>query len=633
MIFLLLKRKHELGVQRTNQTNKDKNIYVFSICYFGYEQSGVECEDEIVSHVQLRGENEPVIPIRKPVAAVVPVPVAPVVQPVEKKPLQETTNLQEKTVAATIAIAAPVAIEEIIPEPLVVNPFAGPLLSKPTPITSKIFAPRTDDMDTGFLMPVNDTLIITKEEPADLTHLAPIAGDECVPIQCNVPLLDDLLQWLDAADMEYQVMEGYEEPLPHPLISAATCGSMIDSPIPIPIQSLTAAPVEICPIVKNDVIMNSMPVGSDHSCDSPLLLRSTDPTLLSSTDPLLLSPFKTSSPEPMPSAASSPAPSSRMDFMSSDIFSTFYSDNHGGHSGGGGTAGASSHKSKAGGGYDDESFSGFPIVSDFQEILFSPGNCLDETGPPASPPHLINIIDGSAGGLGTLKIDVGSPIVGPTPLKIDGSTSTGGLGQYVKLNENESPSSMDLFKIDGGCSSPGQTLSPPFGLLTTKKADANVGILQYISNGSPTPKKDNARPLPPELDSDGLLPSKIAKLSYTDEQGNNTPWLKVAEVTPTQPPWGNIVQAQTSPLTKRPAPLTTIGTQTMMEIETNTTAKPLPLQQTQAQQVLLQRQRQLQKYRELLMNPVVLQALLLNGKLMTATSPAAAAANSRKVNN
>lgn len=607
-----------------------QQMFMFLSVIFGY--SGVECEDEIVSHVQMRGEDEPVIPIRKPVPAAAPVPAVPVLQQVEKKePLQETTNLQNKTVA----IAAPIAIEEICPEPLVVNPFAGPLLSKPTPITSKIFAPRTDDMDTGFLMPVNDTLIVTKEEPADLTHLAPIAGDECVPIQCNVPLLDDLLQWLDAADMEYQVMEGYEEPLPHPLISAATCGSMIDSPIPIPLQSLTAAPVEICPIVKDDVVMNSMSVGS---CESPLLLRSTDPTLLSSTDPLLLSPFKTSSPEPMSSAASSPAPSSRMDFMSSDIFSTFYSDHHGGHSGGGGTAGASSHKSKAGGGYDDESFSGFPIVSDFQEILFSPGNCLDETGPPASPPHLINIIDGSTGGLGTLKIDVGSPMIGPAPLKVDGSTSTSGLGS-LKLNEGTS--SMALFKIDGGCSSPAQpSLSPPFGLLTTKQPDTNVGLLQYITSGSPTPKKDNARPLPPELDADGLLPSKIAKLSYTDDQDNSKPWVKVAAVTPIQPPWGRVVEAQTSPLlqveqqqsfSKTPAPLTTIGTQTMMDFETST-AKP----QTQAQLVLQQRQRQLQKYRELLMNPVVLQALLLNGKLMTATtatSATASAANSRKVCN
>ena len=45
------------------------------------------------------------------------------------------------------------------------------------------------------------SILVLKGEPEDLTHLAPIAGDECVPL--NVPLLDDLLKSFDQANMEY----------------------------------------------------------------------------------------------------------------------------------------------------------------------------------------------------------------------------------------------------------------------------------------------------------------------------------------------------------------------------------------------------------------------------------------------
>jgi len=57
--------------------------------------------------------------------------------------------------------------------------------------------------------PVSDynfTSLIFPGEPDDLTHLAPIAGDECVSL--NVPLLDDLLKSFDQANMEYS-LSGY----------------------------------------------------------------------------------------------------------------------------------------------------------------------------------------------------------------------------------------------------------------------------------------------------------------------------------------------------------------------------------------------------------------------------------------
>ncbi|XP_064483845.1 hypoxia-inducible factor 1-alpha-like isoform X2 [Ornithodoros turicata] len=62
--------------------------------------------------------------------------------------------------------------------------------------TTKIFAPRTADMNKGFLMFADDDSGITvlKEEcePEDLTHLAPQAGDDSIPLE-DLPsdVLDD----------------------------------------------------------------------------------------------------------------------------------------------------------------------------------------------------------------------------------------------------------------------------------------------------------------------------------------------------------------------------------------------------------------------------------------------------------
>ncbi|KAL1110206.1 hypothetical protein AAG570_008283, partial [Ranatra chinensis] len=55
---------------------------------------------------------------------------------------------------------------------------------RPQPATAKIFAPRTEDMNKGFLMFSDDDsgFTILKDEPEDLTHLAPTAGDVCVPL-------------------------------------------------------------------------------------------------------------------------------------------------------------------------------------------------------------------------------------------------------------------------------------------------------------------------------------------------------------------------------------------------------------------------------------------------------------------
>ncbi|XP_017761384.1 PREDICTED: protein similar [Eufriesea mexicana] len=64
----------------------------------------------------------------------------------------------------------------------------------PQTATASIFAPRTKDMNKGFLTFSEDHpgLTMLKDEPEDLTHLAPTPGDVCVPLE-DTPFLTDML--------------------------------------------------------------------------------------------------------------------------------------------------------------------------------------------------------------------------------------------------------------------------------------------------------------------------------------------------------------------------------------------------------------------------------------------------------
>ncbi|XP_071868413.1 HIF-1 transcription factor component sima isoform X1 [Bombus fervidus] len=64
----------------------------------------------------------------------------------------------------------------------------------PQTATASIFAPRTEDMNKGFLTFSEDHpgLTMLKDEPEDLTHLAPTPGDVCVPLE-DTPFLTDML--------------------------------------------------------------------------------------------------------------------------------------------------------------------------------------------------------------------------------------------------------------------------------------------------------------------------------------------------------------------------------------------------------------------------------------------------------
>ncbi|KAJ8674336.1 hypothetical protein QAD02_005598 [Eretmocerus hayati] len=81
------------------------------------------------------------------------------------------------------------SIGSVPPPPALLAPREAPQTA-----TASIFAPRTKDMNKGFLTFSEDQpgLTMLKDEPEDLTHLAPTAGDVCVPLE-EPPFLSDML--------------------------------------------------------------------------------------------------------------------------------------------------------------------------------------------------------------------------------------------------------------------------------------------------------------------------------------------------------------------------------------------------------------------------------------------------------
>lgn len=108
---------------------------------------------------------------------------------VAKKPITAAAT------TVTTAPSAPVAVvEEKPPERKVPQSVTAKLFVKPKHATDKIFAPRTEDMNKGFLMFSEEEpgLTMLKDEPDDLTHLAPTAGDACIPLEETGPFFNDV---------------------------------------------------------------------------------------------------------------------------------------------------------------------------------------------------------------------------------------------------------------------------------------------------------------------------------------------------------------------------------------------------------------------------------------------------------
>ncbi|XP_053670565.1 protein similar [Anopheles nili] len=123
--------------------------------------------------------------------------------------------------------------------------------NKPQHATEKIFAPRTEDMNKGFLMFSDEEpgLTMLKDEPDDLTHLAPTAGDACIPLEESGTFFNEMFE-------DFIIPDSYTL-LQDELCSLDSQDTRLDAS-PITVQSGT-----VCiPVSGTDAISGSLSAAS-----------------------------------------------------------------------------------------------------------------------------------------------------------------------------------------------------------------------------------------------------------------------------------------------------------------------------------------------------------------------------------
>ncbi|CAG9789062.1 unnamed protein product [Diatraea saccharalis] len=139
-------------VQTQATVINDKQQKPVSVVCVNYIISGIECKDEVFATHQ--------------------------VQDVDLKP-----NVGPTSVTASTLLSEPICVSIEEPSTPVVALIA-PDEERPIPVTELIFAPRKKEMNKGFLMfSPDEGHTMLKDEPEDLTHLAPTAGDTCIPLE------------------------------------------------------------------------------------------------------------------------------------------------------------------------------------------------------------------------------------------------------------------------------------------------------------------------------------------------------------------------------------------------------------------------------------------------------------------
>ncbi|XP_073950650.1 HIF-1 transcription factor component sima isoform X2 [Choristoneura fumiferana] len=183
----------------------DKQQKPISIVCVNYIISGIEFKDEVFSTHQL-----------------------------------QHADLKPKVTPAPVSVPVPVPVPITAPFEAAAN---GAIVSV-VPSTNQIFAPRKKDMNKGYLMFSQDDegLTMLKDEPneEDLTHLAPTAGDTCIPLE-NSPfdMFDDFI------------------------LSDNYCSLLGDDLANSPVDSLTADSL---------LLSSPEPHESDSSCEQSSLL-------------------------------------------------------------------------------------------------------------------------------------------------------------------------------------------------------------------------------------------------------------------------------------------------------------------------------------------------------------------------
>ncbi|XP_047511271.1 uncharacterized protein LOC125053762 isoform X2 [Pieris napi] len=126
----------------------DKQQKPISVVCVNYVISGIECKDEVFAAHQVQHAD-----------------LKPVVTPIATRIATAPSCVSEPANGAIVAA--------ILPEE-----------ERPIPVTELIFAPREKEMNKGYLtFSQNEGFTMLKDEPEDLTHLAPTAGDTCIPLE------------------------------------------------------------------------------------------------------------------------------------------------------------------------------------------------------------------------------------------------------------------------------------------------------------------------------------------------------------------------------------------------------------------------------------------------------------------
>ncbi|XP_044731137.1 hypoxia-inducible factor 1-alpha isoform X2 [Chrysoperla carnea] len=174
----------------------DKSHKPQSVVCVHYVISGIECKEEIYSisqqlavTSQKQQQIESKVDIKEIDLAKPPTTVIAL-----EKELKEKIDIKDNIHIKTDQDSQEKKIDYSRPRCTTQSLFVQP--ERPQTATSKIFAPRTSDMNKGFLMfSEEEGITILKDDPDDLTHLAPTAGDVCVPLPefLTTEMFDDIL--------------------------------------------------------------------------------------------------------------------------------------------------------------------------------------------------------------------------------------------------------------------------------------------------------------------------------------------------------------------------------------------------------------------------------------------------------
>ncbi|XP_050306275.1 protein similar isoform X2 [Anthonomus grandis grandis] len=182
-----------------------------SVVCVNYVISGVECKDEIYAAHQLV-HAKPIIATKSVIINSADPPVILVEDTTisTKTPVvNDSNNNSSKKITEKVVVSSKSDIKKSVSRPISVTAkfFGG--YAPPPPhkgahqeasvggtrrTTDTIFAPKTEDMNQGFLILSEEEpgATMLKEDPEDLNCLAPAAGDACIPLDDQLPIYSDM---------------------------------------------------------------------------------------------------------------------------------------------------------------------------------------------------------------------------------------------------------------------------------------------------------------------------------------------------------------------------------------------------------------------------------------------------------